>query len=393
MRKASFSVVVILLLCSAPAFAAQFTEAPFLPLSPAIMGQGGSYIAGAQGYNSFFYNPAGFSRGNGAFTLTSSTSWIYARPDLLISQIAQNIVGTQSSSSLLNFVNSQVTTGGIGAGSSLGIGYVGDGFGLGAVFILDSSLFGPTLLGVTGDLTATLGFIGGLSLPFDLGGGMKLHVGADIRPMIRIHTPISNSSAIAVLMALTSGGDIGGALNSAATLYGSAIGLDLGAIAELGWFSVGLSIRDFGGTQFNYSSNTFGSVTGNLASHGGFPSGSQPSDTYVIPMDVGVGFAFHPDLGQTKYFFDPSLSFDMRNIFGAIDGSADFWTLLHAGAEIRLMNLFTLRGGLNQGYLTLGAGMTLLIFDMNMAIFTQELGEHLGDRPGAGMTFNVDLRI
>jgi hypothetical protein len=106
-----------------------------------------------------------------------------------------------------------------------------------------------------------------------------------------------------------------------------------------------------------------------------------------------VGFAFHPDLGQTKYFFDPSLSFDMRNIFGAIDGSADFWTLLHAGAEIRLMNLFTLRGGLNQGYLTLGAGMTLLIFDMNMAIFTQELGEHLGDRPGAGMTFNVDLRI
>jgi hypothetical protein len=393
MRRALFAGAVIFLLCSVSAFAAQINEAPFLPLSPAVMGQGGSDIAGAQGFDSFFYNPAGFSRGSGAFTLTSSNTWIYARPDLLVSQIAQNIAGTQSASSLLNFINSQVTSGGIGIGSSLGLGYVGDGFGLGAVFILDSSLYGPTLLGVTGDLTGTLGFIGGVSLPLDLGGGMKIHVGADIRPMIRIHAPISNSAAISVLTALTSGGDIGSALNGVATVYGSAIGLDLGAIAELGWFSLGLSIRDLGGTQFNYTSNTFGSVTGNLASHASLPSGSSVSDTYVIPMDVGFGFAFHPDLGRTNLFFDPMLSFDMRNIMGAIDGSADFWTLLHAGAQIRLMNFFTLRGGINQGYLTVGGGVKLLIFDMNMAIFTQELGAHIGDRPAAGMTFNLDLRI
>jgi hypothetical protein len=393
MRKASFVGVLVLMLCAMSAFAAQISEAPFLPVSPQVMGQGGSDIAQAQGYNAFFYNPAGFSRGNGAFTLTSSSTWIYARPDLLISQIAQNLAGTQSSSSLLNFINSQVTTGGIGMGSSLGIGYVGGGFGLGAVLILDSSLYGQTLLGVTGDLTATLGFIGGVSLPFDLGGGMKIHVGADIRPMIRIHTPVPNSTAVAVLTALTSGGDIGSALSGAATVYGSAIGLDLGAIAELGWFSLGLSIRDLGGTQFNYTANTFGSVTGSLASRLSLPTGNPVNDTYVIPMDVGFGFAFHPDLGRTNLFFDPTLSFDMNNIIGAIDGSADFWTLLHAGTEIRLMNLFTIRGGVNQGYLTLGAGMKVLIFDMNMAIFTQELGAHIGDRPAAGMTFNLDLRI
>ena len=384
---------VIIMLCSASVFAAQITEPPFLPLSPEVMGQGGSSIANAEGFNAFFYNPAGFSRGNGAFTLTSSATWIYARPDLLISQIAQNIAGTQSSSSFLNFVNSQVTTGGLGVGSSLGIGYIGQGFGLGAVLILDSSLYGQTLLGVTGDLTATLGFIGGLSLPFDLGGGRKVHVGADIRPMIRMHTPVTNSTAVAVLTALTSGGDIGSALSSATTVYGSGIGLDLGAIAELGWFSLGLSIRDLGGTQFNYASNTFGGVTGSLASHGSFPSGSSVSDTYVIPMNVGFGVAFHPDFGTTSLFFDPTFSFDMQNIIGAIDGSADFWTLLHAGTEIRLMNLFAVRGGINQGYLTVGGGIKVLVFDMNMAIFTQELGAHLGDRPAAGMTFDLNVRI
>jgi len=393
MRSAALSGIMIILLGPVSAFAVQINEEPFVPQSPVALAQGGSAIANTQGFNSFFYNPAGFSRGSGGFTVLSSDSWIYSRPDLLISQIAQNIAGAQTSASLINFINSQVTTGGIGAGSSLGVGYVGDGFGLGAVFILDSSLFGPTLLGVTGDLTATLGFIGGLSIPFDLGGGMKVHVGADIRPMIRIHTPISNSNALSILTALTSGGDVGAALSSAATVYGSAIGLDLGAIAELGWFSVGLSIRDLGGTQFNYSSNSFGSVTGNLASFGGFPPGSSPTNTYVIPMDVGVGFSFHPDLGRTSYFFDPSISFDMRNIFGAIDGTADFWTLLHAGTEIRLMNVVTFRGGVDQGYLTIGGGVKLLIFDWNMAIFTQELGAHLGDRPESGMTFSLDLRI
>jgi F plasmid transfer operon, TraF, protein len=394
MRRASFpGIALLFILCSASAFAAQITEPAFLPLSPQVMGQGGSYIADAQGYDAFFYNPAGFSRSNGAFTLTSSSTWVYARPDLLISQIAQNLAGTQTSSSLLNFINSQATTGGIGIGSSLGIGYVGGGFGLGAVLIFDSSLYGPTLLGVTGDLTATLGFIGGFSLPFDLGGGRKIYVGADIRPMIRIHAPVSNSTSVAVLNALTSGGDIGSALSGAATVYGSAIGLDVGAMAELGWFSLGLSVRDLGGTQFNYSTNTFGAVTGSLASRLSLPSGRSVNDTYAIPMDVGFGLAFHPDLGPTSLFFDPLLSFDMNNIIGAIDGSADFWTLLHAGTEIRLMNLFTIRGGVNQGYLTLGAGLKVLIFDMNMAIFSQELGAHIGDRPAAGMTFSLDCRI
>ena len=384
--------VLILLLCSTTAFAAQINEEPFLPLSPAIMGRGGSYIADAQGYNAFFYNPAGFSRGSGAFTLASSSTWIYARPDMLITQIVQAATGSQSQSSLVNFINTQVTTGGLGVGSSLGIGYVGDGFGLGAVFIVDSMLYGQTLLGVTGDLTATLGFIGGLSIPFDL-GGVKVHVGADLRPMIRIHVPVPNSTALTIVTDLATGGDVVSALNSAQALYGSGIGLDLGAIADLGWLSFGVSIRDLGGTQFNYTSNTFGAVTSSLGSQGSFPSGTPTSDTYVIPMDVGAGIAIHPVLGRSSLFFDPRISFDMRNIVGAIDGSADVWTLLHAGAEVGLLNTFTVRAGLNQGYLTVGGGMKLLFLDLNMAIFSQELGAHIGDRPAAGMTFNVDIRI
>ena len=134
-------------------------------------------------------------------------------------------------------------------------------------------------------------------------------------------------------------------------------------------------------------------MTGVLAAQGRFPLGGGVSDTYLIPMDVGVGVAFHPDLGTLTNVVDPRISFDFRNIFGAIDGSAVVWTLLHAGAEVRLINMFTLRGGVNQGYLTFGGGVNLVVIDMNMAVFTRELGVHLGDRPSAGMSFNFDIRI
>ncbi len=390
-KKAYRAVVVILLTSSSVLFAAQIAEAPFAPVSPVVMGRGGSAISTVQGFDSFFYNPAGLSIGNGGVT-TSSTSWMYSRPDLLISQAVQLALGTTNPTATFNFLSSQVTSGGFGAGSAIGFGYIRSGLGLGAAFIIDSTLYGQTMLGCTGDITATLGFLGGLSIPFGA-AGIKFHVGADLRPMIRIHGLLPNSSAVSVVNAIAAGGDIAGALSAAPAIYGSAIGLDLGLIGEVSWFSFGFSIRDLGGTTFFYSTDTFGSVTGTLASQGRLPAGSSVSDTYSIPMDIGIGATFHPDLGKARYFVDPLLSVELHNINGAVGGTALFWTCIHAGAEIRLFNLLALRAGMNQGYLTAGAGVKLFVFDLNMAVFTQELGQHLGDRPNSCITFNADIRI
>jgi hypothetical protein len=391
MRKALRAFAFIMLMLCSVAYATQIAEIPFAPISPVVMGRGGSTVATVQGFDSFFYNPAGLSLGSGGFT-TSSTSWIYSRPDLLISQAAQLALGTTNPTATFNFLSSQVTSGGFGGGSSIGIGYISGGFGLGAAFIIDSQLYGQSMLGCTGDITATLGFMSGLSIPFDL-MGIRVHVGGDVRPMIRIHALIPNSSAIALVNAIANGGDIAAALSSTPAVYGSGIGLDLGLIGEAGWFSFGLSIRDLGGTTFAYSANSFGSVTGNLTMQGSLPAGSSVSDTYTIPMDIGVGFAFHPILGSFSHFLDPRISLDFRNINGAINGTTLFLTCIHAGAELEVFNLLVLRAGVNQGYLTAGAGMKLFVFDLNMAVFTQELGEHLGDRPNACITFNADIKI
>ncbi len=384
--------VLLFALCSGSAFAATIAEIPFVPMSPEVMGMGGAFIADTHGYNSFFFNPAGFSRDPGSFTLLDASTWIYARPDQLFSLAAQSLAGTSSPAGVASFVNDQVTTGGLGFGASLGIGYVGNGLGLGLVIIEDSMLYGPTLLGVAGDLTATVGFIGGLSVPFDV-LGFKIHLGGDIRPMIRIHAPLTNADAVPVLQALATGGDTFAALNTANAFYGAGIGIDLGAIAEIGWFTVGLSVRDLGGTQFKYNTASFGTVMSNLGSQLRFPAGyAANDDQYVIPMDIAFGVGFHPDMGTFNRFIDPSISVDMHDLMGALAGTSSFWTLLHAGAEIKFISLFTLRAGLDQGYLTFGAGLKLLVLDVNFAVFTRELGAYIGDQPNSGATLSVAIR-
>ena len=392
MRKAPAIALLIVILAAGLAFAAEITEIPFLPMSPEIMGRGGSFIADAHGYNAFFYNPAGFSRESGSFTLGDATMWVYSRPDALASLGRQFVSGNSTPFSILSFLNNQVTTGGFGIGASFGIGYVGNGLGLGVVLIEDSMLYGPTLLAMSGDLTFTLGFIGGLSVPFDV-LGMKVHVGGDVRPMIRAHALLTNSVALDVITALASGGSMLTALNAADTVYGVGIGLDLGVIAELGWFTFGLSVRDLGGTQFKYDLNSFGIVFDAITTQVQFPAGTAVTDDhYVIPMDIALGIGLHPDMGLLNDFFDPSFSVDLHNLVGALSGTTSFWALLHAGVELKLLSLFSLRAGYSGGFLTLGAGVKLLIFDMNFAVFTQELGANVGDRSSSGASLNVAIR-
>ena len=109
-------------------------------------------------------------------------------------------------------------------------------------------------------------------------------------------------------------------------------------------------------------------------------------------MDIAIGVGFHPDLGTVNNIVDPSISFDMRNIVGALAGQASLWTLLHFGVESRFFSFFTLRAGINQGYLTMGGGLKFLVFDLNFAVFTRELGAHIGDKPLSGMSLDAAVR-
>jgi len=364
-----------------------FIDSPLLPVSPEVFGQGGSFVANAHGYNALFHNPAGFAGQEGSFTVLSSSAWVYANP-----YRAFQALGNSGSSTLISFVEDEITTGGFGFGFSEGIGYVGKGVGLGVVLNVDSYLWGPTTLGAVGRMDATLAFIGGLALPINL-FGIKINLGADLRPMIRIRVPLDYTVMFDMIDALQNGGNPLEALNTVDSLHGYAFGLDLGAIAELGNFRLGISVRDFLGTRFAYKENQFADIVSSLRSTGGFPAVGTGVDDYVIPMDVSVGASYHLDFGSLSSVIDPVVHASLNDLIGVIRDERSPWTQLHIGTEIGLFRFLKLRGGFNQGYVTLGAGADLSIFELNAAFFTREMGKHIGDRPNAGMTVEVAIRI
>ncbi len=257
-----FFAAAILILCAVMALpAADVTETAFMPMLPSLMGQGGAATATAHGWDSFFTNPAGFSREGGTFTVLETSAWLYARPDRMIG-LVQEYAANGATGSLLTLINDEITGGGFGIGASTGIGYAAKGLGLGMVIVTDSYFWGPTLAGMGGDVTATVGFLGGMSFPLQA-GPFLFHIGGTLRPMVRIHTLLPNSGRAGHVHRAddTPGATIIEAMGPANAVYGVGVALDLGVIAELGWFTFGLSIRDFGGTVFNYSIDDFATLS------------------------------------------------------------------------------------------------------------------------------------
>ena len=381
--------LVIYLAASAMLAADTQDDAPFLPVSPEVLAQGGSFIANAHGYNALFYNPAGFTGSEGSLTVLSSTAWLYANP-----YRAFRMFGDKGSSALVDFMEDEVTSGGFGFGCAGGIGYVGKGIGLGLVFNMDSYLWGPTTLGAEGTLDATLALITGLALPVNL-WGIRINLGADLRPMIRVRAlePLDYTVMLDLVEAMQDGGKPLAALNSVEALHGFALAIDLGAIVELGNWKLGLAARDFLGTRFTYAENEFGVVMSSLGKSGAFPEGETPADEYRIPMNLSAGISYHPDFGRFSSVLDPVLHASLDDVIGMFDEDRSPWTSLHFGTEIALFRAVKLRGGFNQGYLTLGGGVELPFLDLNAAFFTREMGKYIGDRPNSGMSLEAAIRF
>ena len=172
---------------------------------------------------------------------------------------------------------------------------------------------------------------------------------------------------------------------------GNALAIDLGAILQLGSLSVGASLRDIGGTQFNYVQQAMDTVMDDPMA-----SGSEPIDgaVYKIPMAATLGVNFHPDFGALSFLIDPSFSLDYQQVFYAEEeNKTSFWTGIHAGTEIRVLRFMKVRAGINQGYVTAGVGAKILFLDVNASYFTREMGAFAGSQPNEGIVVEAAIRF
>lgn len=396
----------IILFCLILLLAAAFASAedaeikiymsPFVPRSPEVMGQGGSFTAVAEGYSSLFTNPAGFAFKKGSLTLVTANPWVYIRPDQVAETIdlLANSEEANPEMAIIPLINEQITAGGFGIGFSAGLGWAGKGLGLGVISMVDSHIYGNTLLGAAGQATATVGLVGGFAIPLEFFDDLKLTVGGDVRPMYRAYVPMNNSLVIDLLGSLSDeAADPMQLLMGESAYAGVGLGIDLGAMLDVGPFTVGLSVRDLFGTRFSFSESTLQEISDEIAASQSLPTGDPVTDTYLIPMEINLGAAFHPDLGGFSFILDPKVHIDLKDPIGVIRDGMSPWSLLHIGAEAKLLKTLALRAGFYQGYITGGVGLDLLIAEINASFFTIERGQFVGDKPNSGVTLEAALRF
>jgi hypothetical protein len=379
-------LISLILLCLTASLAgAQVTnylEPEFGWVSPSVMGQGGSF-ASARGFDILFYNPAGYADEPGKFHIVIRAEAI-TDPFILMEDIH---AGEPVADLLIN----QLVANGMGANAQLGFGWVGRGFGA-ALVINGGTHFGQTdnTLSAKGYAYTDVGLTGGYSHLFPVGNDLTISVGGTGRIFYRMRAPIDFDS----FSSLFTGGELD--YSTMSLLGGIGLGADLGA--GIRWKSLygQLSLKNVGHGWMIYKE---GSVEDFFKLE--MPTEGAGDNRYIIPMSLAAGVEFHPDLGRSAQLIDPrvSLSYEVPLLIGidplAFQGYTNktFWTGIHLGGELKLLNVFLFRAGLNQGYLTAGMGFDFIIGELAFSLYSRETGRISGDSREMAAAVQLSFRF
>jgi len=270
---------------------------------------------------------------------------------------------------LIASVDKAIPKGSMRIGAQVGTGYVGNGIGIGLFANAEGSFDGENLLRATGTAYNTITFVGGLGLSF---GAVDL--GIAVRPMVFGYT---RAAAAPVVGSLFSGSDPDfTSMFNNTVYYGSGLGVDVGALLNLGPFAFGASVRDLLGTRILYQKAPFDAYFDALQA-GALPAGEVLSPTeqataISIPMRINIGFAFRPNLR----ILDPTLNVDLLDVTSVArmwrDGESvnpeDLLDMVNLGGELTFLRFLTVRAGFYGGYLSAGLGLKVFMLDINAAV-------------------------
>ncbi len=380
--------IVIIALVAASLAAAE----PLSTLSakdPRSMALGGSFISLGTGYEALAGNPAAFARDRGELSIADLSAWTYIKPTE--ENIAKLAELSGSEEEVAATLNDFITDNGFGGGLALGIGYTGRGLGIGTYLVADSAIAGTTLMGAQMRSAAAFNAVLGLAAPIRL-GALKLSLGGDVRPFFRADSdgPWAFSEIFGALMG--EGAEPVSVLEGQKVVSGFGLAMDFGARLELGKsLSIGLALRDLA-PSYLLTAGTLSDLLDALSA-GTIP---EPDSTdserraELTPF-LTAGIALTPRL--IPYVLEPALYVELQDPIAVIKDNASFWTMLHAGAELKLLSLISLRAGLNRGWPSAGVGLDLLFVHISASVFTEELGRRPGDAPRSGASLGVAIRF
>ncbi len=385
-RKAIFIILLILAIFAASAQGTlQFSGVT--PKDARSMGMGGTFRVFSQGYSSFFGNPAGFAGANSSLTLTDISTWVYLAPTSENVGRVQKIVSGASDSDILSWAGDWIVkNNGFGAGFSIGGGWVGKkGIAIGVVAASDEIAAGNSLLGAKLVSATELNGIIGYAYPFTL-GPVTLKVGADGRAFYRVQSsPITGWPFSKIINDVLAEDFDASSLN----LYGGyGFAADAGLVLGLGPVMLGFSVRDLG-LEFKVGSFTVQDLLD--INVGALPVTGTTTATLTPAYTAGLGIRLFENQK-----FEPSIYAELEDpqeLLSSSDIVASALGSLHAGAQVRVLRFLTIRGGLNKGWYSMGAGLDLSFLEIDAAVFTEETSIYPGDKGRSGISVQVGIRF
>lgn len=376
------------------------------PVLPALEGAGGMTSAGVEGYGALIGNPAAFAAEERSLTVLSLNPWLYIRADRMAGAISTSVASETERlpSGSLQMLSEQAADGGFGFGASGGIGYAGRGLGLGILGTADLLLLdrpgtlSGTSLSSPGHVGGSIQIVAGFAVPFEI-GPVRLSLGGKIRPQVMIYAPLDADSAVSLLTLAGAEGSLFtesmlNAYMTADALYGWAFSVDVGILLDVGPVAIGVHMLDIADTLVFAEEGLLRNHLASLAAFQMPDSGTTNRETnYVIPMDLRVGLAYIPDLGEAAKYFRPRLYLEFGDIIHIIRSERSFLATVHAGFEATLLRFFILRAGFSQGYPTGGFGLEFPGFTLNASYSTIERGKTAREVPNRCISIEAAIRF
>jgi hypothetical protein len=318
-------------------------------------GMGNAFSAVVDDSTALMYNPAGLDKIRNLH-ITSGTN--VGTDTLNIATTVTNITGNNYASTIQQFYGQEVWG---NFNNQFAISTrdfaIGGYSSVVASFDLNNPAYPTAAITLNGDLAENMGFAVGL-LPEDI-----LRLGISGKRITRYGGSTTLTPSTLVTLSNTT---ITNLINS----YGNGYGIDAGLILEMPVAShpeFSVVWHDIGQTAFSLQ------------------GGTNP----LLPIDNNIVAGFSMNFGGDDFFIRPAFDFSHINLYEVAMGLK-----FHVGVECGF-SIFTLRTGVNQGYLTYGAGVKYGPIAFDAAIYGEELDVNPGQledtRYIANLTFDLEF--
>lgn len=348
---------------------------------------GGTHVALADSSSVLLTNPAGLADLPSSYSVADlslqAMGPVFDLASLALNGSSGGSSGLTSALSSLLANNNGSLYAGAQLSGPLALGFTGNGLGFGLYNKTLFSLDAASINSITITAQEVVLLVGGYAVRFDLGNGHELDAGLTAKGFV-----IGSEDPSMDFLAVTSLIQNPSSLLSEPFNLTTGVGVDLGLRWAWKDYSAGIAYRDAYSPALETTYSSLSSFASNSSSA---KQGSSSYTTLGSSLDTGV--AWTPYLGSLSTVFDSltvALDYhDILDLFSVLPRNPILNVGL--GAEVKALDIVSVRAGISDALLNAGIGLDLSIFKMNLAVFGTELGVDPGNRPCYNLLLDFDF--